>query len=98
MAAYEELGYALEKFGQAINDLANRPGKPQDRLTAARLRFRLGSTVCKAPRDSQIESPAKGFEQCPDTPAALPSRLTLSPLLVHFAQTHSTMRDRFSAG
>ena len=39
MAAYEELGYALEKFGQAINDLADRPGKPQDRLRAARLRF-----------------------------------------------------------
>jgi hypothetical protein len=39
MAAYDELGYALEKFGQAINDLADRPGKPQDRLRAARLRF-----------------------------------------------------------
>ena len=39
MAAYEELGYAFEKFGQAINDLADRPGKPQDRLRAARLRL-----------------------------------------------------------
>jgi hypothetical protein len=39
MAACEELGYALEKFGQAINDPADQPGKPQDWLRVARLRF-----------------------------------------------------------
>jgi hypothetical protein len=31
--------YALEKFGQAIHDLITHPGRVQDRLQAAYLRF-----------------------------------------------------------
>jgi hypothetical protein len=33
------LAYALEKFGEAINDLANEPGNPRDWLKAASTRF-----------------------------------------------------------
>jgi hypothetical protein len=35
----DKLAYALEKFGQAINDLTYEPGNPRDWLKAAWLRF-----------------------------------------------------------